>query len=540
MTPRNKPILPKLIAAMVVVTVAALIVLPTIGVIIRVVDAWNAQDVRSVGWHDLAIAPRLLASTVAWAMGVAVAAVVLAWLPAVALARRGAFARGGNAVLAVMVMVPMLLPSYLIYHALGLSRAPQTLLGDWLEKLSHGAFPDAPVLAGRVLAFAGLALWMWPIAAVVMAWALAGVSPTVIESLRVDGASRVRRHVEMMRVVRGSMLWSAALVVLVMLGSSVPLHLAQVPTIAIQAWLSVNIDPTNVKVWLSSWLVLLVAVVMSVVFARRLSRVNAIMDETGNAARKIGGVDWTVVVLGCLACSATLLPLVLYAIALRSWKSLGVFVRVSGDAVVRSGLIAVGVAAALAALTVVVWYVASQRSASSRRYVGFAAFFAIVGLLTPGTLVGQAWALAVNEPMVPYWFVDTPVPSMLAHVTRFMGLAVLAGIFFARSESENVRAQRELDAGASVWAWAVTSVRGKGGALLGLMLAFACLSLHEIDASIVLQQPGTQSLAQTLLAQLHFARQEEMAAGAIVVVGSGLVVAMVAAALLVVRGVRER
>jgi ABC-type spermidine/putrescine transport system permease subunit II len=72
------------------------------------------------------------------------------------------------------------------------------------------------------------------------------------------------------------------------------------------------------------------------------------------------------------------------------------------------------------------------------------------------------------------------------------------------------------------------------------MLAFTCLSLHEIDASIVLQQPGTQSLAQTLLAQLHFARQEEMAAGAIVVVGSGLVVAMVAAALLVVRGVRER
>jgi ABC-type spermidine/putrescine transport system permease subunit II len=142
--------------------------------------------------------------------------------------------------------------------------------------------------------------------------------------------------------------------------------------------------------------------------------------------------------------------------------------------------------------------------------------------------------------MVPYWFVDTPVPSMLAHVTRFMGLAVLAGVFFARSESENVRAQRELDAGASVWAWVVTSVRGKGGALLGLMLAFACLSLHEIDASIVLQQPGTQSLAQTLLAQLHFARHEEMAAGAIVVVGSGLVVAMVAAALLVVRGVRER
>jgi ABC-type spermidine/putrescine transport system permease subunit II len=53
--------------------------------------------------------------------------------------------------------------------------------------------------------------------------------------------------------------------------------------------------------------------------------------------------------------------------------------------------------------------------------------------------------------------------------------------------------------------------------------------LHEIDSSIVLQQPGTQSLAQTLLAQLHFARQEEMAAGAIIVVGGGVVIAALSA-----------
>lgn len=509
-------------------SVGALLALPALAVGRALVSAWQDGSVRAIHASHLALSPSLLFSTLAWALGVAGAGVLLAWLPACALARCGAFAKGRGSALSAMVLAPMLLPSYLTYHALGLSRAPQTLLGDWLEHLSHGVMPAAPVLAGRIFAFIGLSLWAWPLAALIIGWSLAHAPPSFSEALRVDGASRWRRHLELARLARGSIIWSACLITLVMLGSSVPLHLAQVPTISIQAWLSINIDPTNVKVWLMTWPVLLVAVVTSVVFAGRLVRGDDFTSAEPPRVQR-SHPDFTLVALGCLTCAATLLPLLLYAITLRSWHSLAVFVRVSGDALGRSAIIASIVAGVLACLAVATWYLLAM---GKRRSIALLAFAGMMGLLTPGSLVGQAWALAVNLPFVPYAVADSPLPSIASHVTRFLGLAVLAGIFFARSESASVRAQRSLDGGQRLRAWCATSLVGKAPALLGFALAMACLSLHEIDSSIVLQQPGTQSLAQTLLAQLHFARQEEMAAGAIVVVGSGLVVAALAAWLL--------
>ncbi|HLP84498.1 MAG TPA: hypothetical protein VK157_09115 [Phycisphaerales bacterium] len=504
-----------------------LVALPAASVLRAIVHAWGSDDVRALDASHFVISPALLFSTIAWAVGVAVASVLLAWLPAHALARSGALAKGRAGPLAALVAVPMLLPSYLIYHALGLSRAPQTLLGDWLEHLSHGIMPAAPLMAGRIIAFIGLSLWMWPIAALVMGWSLSHVPASVMESLRVDGASRWRRHVELARAARSSIMWSLGLVALLMLGSSVPLHLAQVPTISLQAWLSINIDPTHVKVWLFTWPVLLVAVVVSVVFARSLARGDDFASGEPPRVRR-GTPDWTLVALGCLTCGATLLPLTLYMLTLRSSHSLVTFLRVSGDAIVRSSLIALIVASALTVSAIATWYLLATKRTRS---VCVLAFVAMLGLLTPGSLVGQAWSLAVNLPVMPYAIADSMLPTIAAHVTRFLGLAVLAGVFFARSENASVRAQRELDAGASMRAWALTSLPGKLAALIGLTLAFTCLSLHEIDSSIVLQQPGTQSLAQTLLAQLHFARQEEMAAGAIIVAGGGLLVAVLAALL---------
>jgi ABC-type Fe3+ transport system permease subunit len=508
-----------------------LIALPVVGVVRAVALAWHADDVRAINASHLAISLSLLASTLAWAVGIALAAVVLAWLPACALARSGAMNRGRAGPLAALALVPMLLPSYLTYHAIGLSRAPQTLLGDWLEQLSHGAMPAAPIIAGRVIAFIGLALWTWPLAALVMGWSLSHVPPSVVDALRVDGASRWRRHMELAKLVRGSIVWSALLLILIMLGSSVPLHLAQVPTISLQAWLSINIDPGNVKVWLLTWPVLLVALVASVLFAGQLTRTNEFASSEPPRVQR-SNPDWTVVALGCLTCSATLLPLVLYAITLRSWQSLMLFLRVSGEAIARSGLVAVCVSGLLVLFTLATWYLLAVRRV---RAVSVLAFIGMFGLLAPGSLVGQAWALGVNLPFVPYAVSDSLLPTVASHVTRFLGLAVLAGVFFARSEGQSVRSQRQIDAGASVRAWCITSLAGKVPALLGLILAFACLSLHEIDSSIVLQQPGTQSLAQTLLAQLHFARQEEMAAGAIIVVGGGVVIAALSA-WLVTRG----
>ena len=76
--------------------------------------------------------------------------------------------------------------------------------------------------------------------------------------------------------------------------------------------------------------------------------------------------------------------------------------------------------------------------------------------------------------------------------------------------------------------------RGSGGTKLTSVgsvvgVAAAALSLHEIEASVIVQPPGRESLAQTLLGFLHFSRMEDLSAAAINLVGLGLVGAVLTA-----------
>jgi ABC-type Fe3+ transport system permease subunit len=103
------------------------------------------------------------------------------------------------------------------------------------------------------------------------------------------------------------------------------------------------------------------------------------------------------------------------------------------------------------------------------------------------------------------------------------------------SEEPSLRDVRLLAGGgpfARLRAWVRTELRRGWGVVLGVALAMACLSLHEVESSIVLQPAGTSSLAQVLLTQLHFARQEEIAAAAILVLTPAAVIALVAGLLL--------
>ena len=92
--------------------------------------------------HKLLIpSARLLATTIGWALGIAIVSTLLAW-PAAWLIRR----KGWSIV--PLLLVPLLLPSYLAYSAFGLLRSPGTLLGDWVQNLAKEGYLWAPSARG--------------------------------------------------------------------------------------------------------------------------------------------------------------------------------------------------------------------------------------------------------------------------------------------------------------------------------------------------------------------------------------------------------
>ncbi len=492
----------------------------------QVAGRWGEVD-----WSVAVPSVRLFAGSVLWAVGIGVLAAVLAWPAAWLVARRG---------VRLWMMLPLLAPSYLAYHSLGLVRDPTTWLGGMIER-SATSPPDGPgmywlpVLVGRVLAFIGLGLWAWPLAAMVLGRALRSAETEMADALRLDGVGWIGRQWAYVRRTRGAVVRAAGLVALVMLGSSVPLHLANAPTLAIAAWQEVVLHPGTPGVWLLTWPLLVMAAAGAWVLSGAVLRAETGVDAREGARHARAALRTTL----ALVAASTLLPLMLYVLFLRRWASIPAFVRVSGEAAAWSTGVAVLVGAGAALVCGVFWWACATRGAGSsvQRAVRVALCGLVFAALAPGILVGHAWAAFWMVVGAPDAWMDTAAPTVLAHLTRFAGIAALAGCVLAGLEPAGTRDARAIDAGASLKAWVRTGL--SWGTLAGVAVCVACLSLHEIESSIVVQPPGMLSLPQTMLGNLHFARQEETSAGAIVVIGAGMVVAAGAAAVGWLRGRRE-
>lgn len=475
------------------------------------------------GGHALMPRPLLLLKTLGWAGGVGALATLLAWPAGWWLGRRGWKWAG-------FVLVPMMLPSYLCYAAYGLARAPGSLLGNWTERMADGGWPLAPLVTGRMIAVAGLALWAWPLAALILASHVRVIDAGVLEALTLDGAGFWRRLRVRMSMCRMGFMMGFCAVTLVMLGSAVPFHVGQVATYAMVAWQGLNLDPTGWSAWGSAWPLVMIGVVLgwwlgghgAYAAARGLvgSGQNGTDDEgtTNGVWHWWGGVAvWVLSVL---------VPLGLLVGSVRRVGSFIDFWSVAGPGVARSAWMAGWVGCATVWIALVVWF-GMQWGGIVRVCSGLIVRTLLVGALVPGILVGAGLAMVMG--MLPAWVGETDVGVFAAHMARFGCVGALAGCWFAGQEPREVRDARVMDGGAGVLGWAMGSVRGSGGALVGVFAAGSALSLHELEAAVMLQSPGVLSLAQTMLGWLHYARYEELSAGGATIIGIALVVVLAGA-----------
>lgn len=524
-------------SSVIVLTSAACLGLPTLGVL------WTLANLLS-NQHEPSPAPATLASPFAWS-----SIVTTLWVcPAIALLATllgipasWALRRASPGWIA-LVCVPLMLPSFLAYSGWGVLRGPGSALGDWLSR----GDPSRVLIADKVFAIGGLALWAWPIATLVMWSATRRLPQSVLDALAMEPASIVRRAREGLALVWPAVLGSVALVTFVMLGSAIPLHLAQIPTYAIHLWAYLSLTPEPIRVWIAAWPLLILALVLAWWVARRARAPRSPQEDLGDPrsrrrSRALVGMAATVWSL------SVIVPLMLLAWSLRTpWASLTGFWRESGRAVGQSTLNASMVAGACVLLCLASWRCAS--AAREHRSVGAipraatlttrcAIIALLAGAFMPGVLVGSATLTYWNLPIIPRAWSDTNLPLLLAHLARFAFVPVLVGLWLGAMESpEALDARRLYAPGARGW-WRVR-VQGNPAPLIGSGLAVFALSLHEIESSVFLVPPGSANLAQRVLDLLHYARDEQLAAASINLVGLSTLLAGLSAWMMT-RGLNE-
>ena len=458
-------------------------------------------------------------------------AVPLAWMASQAVAGRTR-ALGFSALL-----LPLLQPGYLWYAGLSAARGPGTWLGGLLERGPQWL----NIAFGQGLAIVGVAVHLTPVAGVVLVGGFAALPRGTLEVLRLEAVGLLARWGVIARLSRGWLFGAAGLGALAAFGSAVPLHLAQVSTYSIALWRMMDLAEPGKRgavVWAAAPMVGLAVGAAWVLSGRLLMPRDA--TDAGSDTRPAGasGVAGGAAVLVGLA--AVMLPLGLLAASLREAGVVAQFWRDSRQAVTDSLLVAAAVAGGCVALGACVWFLLSSEPRGLRGWRGRLARAMVggglVGVLLPGALVG--WVIRVGSAWLGGfwpWMDDaistTPAGLVLGHVARFGGLAMVAGVLAARAEPAGLRELRASEGAAGFGAWCRLCAVPGWSTLAGMGLAAAAMSMFEIEAGVMLQAPGTRSLARTLLEHLHTLRDQQLAAGAVLLVSAGLLVAMVAALL---------
>lgn len=460
--------------------------------------------------------PELVGSVV-YAAAIAAVALVVAWPVAWA-------ARHWTPRRLALLAAPLLLPNFLAYAGWTLLRAPGTALGDAIFRLGQApGFEWVPVAAGRALAVWGLGLWAWPIAAVVLWTGWQRVDRAVLEALRLDAPGRARAAVEHARLMRPAILAAAGLIGALMIGSAVPLHVAQARTHAIGVWLALDQSPPGERwrAWIAGWPLIVAGALAALWIAAALRTTAAAPLPAPHTAPARGRWLMWGAPLAALAISVGA-PIALFARALAHSAGFDVIARFASlasaeltHAAVHGGLVAAWAFALILA--------AARAAHDAPRAMGLALASLLALGLAPGVLVGAAIAeMTAGVRWTEPW---AHIPNLAASVLRVGMVPIAVGVWVGLIEPADHRALRLLDAATGVrgwWGWWVA--RGPvlwGVAALGAV-ATGVLAVHEIEAAVQVMPPGSASLSRMLLNALHFARDDDLSAAVMLMSGVGL------------------
>ncbi|CAN0049918.1 unnamed protein product, partial [Chrysoparadoxa australica] len=325
------------------------------------------------------------------AMGIGVFATVLG----VPMARvlMGSRFRG----LRAFVLVPFCLPSYAMYGAMNLARAPDTVVGGWLVEYatSQPSRRWVSVWAGYAIGIVGLSLWGSVISSVVVA-SSATVRGGHSDMMDLEPAGVWTRARVWVGLHRGALIKGGGVVSLVMLGSAVPLHLAQVETWSIAVWRALS--ERGADSWGAVWVLGLPMVLVGIVGGWWVTRVVVrgatsrgmvgMGIEAEGESSSVGRVG--LVVAGVVWGAAVLVPMWVLGVSIDDWRSLGLFWSERWGAISHSLYILTVVGGISAWFAMGVAYGLGHPS-KYVRWVGVACVFAsVVGVLVPGVLVGAA------------------------------------------------------------------------------------------------------------------------------------------------------
>jgi len=489
-----------------------------------------------------------MARSAGLAGSIALAAVVLGFVPGRLIGTLETFSPSGRrrqAALFLAVLAPLLLPSYVLYYAWSLPLSPTTGIGGYLSQR-----PELARLVAGASSSIVVAVWHWPLAALILAQGWRGIDSQALEAARLEAGAWRRFSAIVLPLLARPILLALGTCFVLAVSEFTTFHLAGIRTIGTQLAVLYEQTASDQAVARAAWpMVIPAAALVAALLTSPLLRGEApgtvMGDGTSPRRRSARPVEW--LVLAVLLGLSLAGPAVLFVANFREAAPLRQYLALHSDELAWSGWI--GLAAACLALlcafsAIGTGTLGGRRSAAGR--AGGAAMGALsaamhvtilLAAFLPPALVGSALLrLAVNLPpaLCQSWVIVSAGLTM-----RFSAVALIVLRFAAGGASRQLSEMAAVDGASRTQAWLHVHLPLFWPLPVGAMLLVVMLSLTEVPATMMLLPAGLPNFAQRLLNQMHYARDQQVIASCIVLMASYLILAVAAVAILRLLPVRK-
>ncbi len=432
--------------------------------------------------------------------------IVLGYCPARLLAGSGKF----RTILFVLIMLPLILPSYVLYYAWTLPFSPGTWMGDYLAR-----HPQAVKLFFSFLSSGVMVLWFWPLAALIIAQGRRNIGRSILESASLEaGGRQIFRHITF-PLLAGPMLLAFAVCFVMALSEFTTFHLAGMRTIGTELAVVYELTGSEGCVARYSLPVAIIAVIIAAMFVRKMRRWDSARAESGQNKSEFSFWQWFVTVL--LLTVSLVVPVFLFVSNIAEWKVFTEFFKLHFDDLDWS----VRTSAAAAVLAYFMAWGASSldRFCRAGRYLSYFVYTTIfVVMLVPGSLAAaiilkMMAALELPSAVRQSWLI---VSAGLA--ARFCAVGLIVIALMRLSEIKGLTEAARIDGATSWQIFRYIHLPRTWRVFAGVFVLIFMLCMTELSVTMVLLPAGVPNFAQRLLNQMHYARDQQVIASCVILI----------------------
>ena len=469
---------------------------------------------------------RLMFRSFALAAVIAAVSVLLGYVPG----RLLGTSRKGKDLLLLLLLMPLVLPRYVLYYAWTLLLSPTTDLGRYFS-----TNPELARFVGTFTSSMVLVLWYWPLASLLIGQGWRNIDRQIWDSACLD-ANNFQIFKKITLPLLGRCMCLAFGVCFVLsLSEFTTFHLAGIQTIGTEMAVSYELTGSAGGIVRAAWPVMIAAFVLSIVLGKTTPCWSLASGPVGPVEIKLHRWRWTVLFI--LTTVSLFIPIALLVGNVTNTEAFKRFFKLHIDELGWSLAIAivVGVFSYLIAFGALLL----ERVPKFGRILSMTVFTTIfLGMLVPPSLVAVSLIKIMAVCDFPLMFRQGWYIVSFGQTARFSGVALIMLILMRASGEKHLTEMASLDGASRLKIWRYIHLPLSWRVFTGVFLLILMFSVTELSATMVLLPAGLPNFAQRLLNQMHYARDQQVIASCLILICLFLV--LTAALVVIIRVIRTQ